>query len=124
MEPATNQPELQPYYVSEKEIFTGISRVFKPVCLLDHEYSLDEFPDYYFVIRKNKYCNDPEDERVNLYRKGVVNEHLRGDLKPFTSWISNELRNGRSIETIYCDMREKAINIAFNENLSRKKQKR
>lgn len=126
----TTQPELQPYYVDDKEIFKIVSRVFEPVCILDHEYEVEGVPDYFFIVRKWHYQNngvyviiqDPDEERVCLFKRNVVNVHLRGDDQPFTREISNELRNNRKIKQINNDMYEKAIQIEFRNKLYTKKQ--
>lgn len=104
---ATNQPELTMWISGDN--LTGMKgRVFDPVCLLDHMYHLQAYPDFYFIVRHDQYTKEPEAERVCLYREGVVNTYLRPDDKPFTNLLSNELRGGRKIETIYKDMEEKA----------------
>jgi hypothetical protein len=123
MEPATIRPELQPYFVTDQELFTPASKVFKPVCLLDHKYFLDDYPEYYFVVTKGQYSNDPDDERVKLYKKGEVNEYLRGNSKPFTLWISNELRVGRGIKSLYAAMKEKVIERHCNEAKAKNKKR-
>ena len=98
------------FYTASGNNLTGIDkdRVFAPVCLLDHKYYIEKYPEYYFIVRKDKHCKDPDCERICLYQEGVVNEYLKGDAQPFTLWISNELRCGRRIETIYRDMQAKA----------------
>lgn len=108
---ATHQPELT-MWISGTDNLTGIKgRVFDPVCLLDHKYHLQAYPDCYFIVRHDQYTKDPECERVCLYRENVVNTYLRGDDKPFTNLLSNELRAGRSIETLYRDMEDKAAEM-------------
>src|ERR1035437_4236161 len=98
------QQELYTYNGGDN--LTGIDKghVFAPVCLFNHKYYLTAYPDYYFIVRKDKYCNDAECERVCLYRGGVVNEYLQPSKEPFTMWITNDLRCGRRIEIIYRDM--------------------
>lgn len=100
------QPELSTYTAKNEVTEIDRYRVFDPVCLLDHEYRFEHYPGYYFIVRKDIACNDVECERVCLYKEGVVNKYLVLD-RPFTLWISNELRNNRRIERIYRDVEEK-----------------
>ena len=102
-----NQPELYTYSGGDNLTRNLADRVFAPVCLLDHKYYLAEYPAFYFIVRKDLNDNAPENERVCLYREGVVNRHLHGHDLPATAWMSNEHRCNRRIEVIYRDMLEK-----------------
>ena len=105
---AVTQPELYTY--GKGDNLTGIQQeyVFEPVAILGHKYYLERYPDFFFIVRKDQYCDEKDCERVCLYRDNVVNVYLHDDGKPFTRWLINELRNGRKIKTIYRDMEDKA----------------
>ena len=111
------QLELSTYSAKDELTETDKYRVFDPVCLLDHEYRFEQYPGYYFIVRKDIACNDVECERVCLYKDGVVNKYLAN--KPFTLWISNDLRNSRRIERIYRDMEEKIKDHIFKCSLKK-----
>lgn len=111
MADATTHTELFKHTRGEDAITGKLMPAPELACRLNHEYYLQAYPDFYFIVRSDLHSKDEELERVCLYRKGVVNEHLRGDAKPFTNWISNELRDGRKIEDINRDMEAKAAEI-------------
>lgn len=76
-----------------------------------HKHYLEGCPGFYFIVRKDLYCGDPQCERVCLYREGMMNEHLKGNKDSFDLWISNELRNNRKLDTIHFDMHQKIVTL-------------
>lgn len=85
MSAATVQPELYIPTPGEDFLTGQRGRVFAPECILNHRYQLEQYPDFYFIVRHDQYSKEPELERICLYRQGVVNEYLRDDDKPFTN---------------------------------------
>lgn len=95
-----------PFYNSEGDNLTDSG--CSPVCLLDHKYQIARYPAFYFIVRKDKFCDDANLERVCLYREGVVNPHLFGHPNPGNALMCNDLRLDGSIQAVYKDMEQKA----------------
>lgn len=79
-----------------------------PDFILGRKYYLQGLPGFYFIVREDKWSEDPNKERVCLYFEGAVNEYLRGNNEPFDLWLTNEFRGNRSMQTLQYDMTEKA----------------
>ena len=75
---------------------------------LNEKYYLAAYPDCYFLVRNNLFDNARDAQRVCLYQGNVVNQYRFGDDNPHDLWLSNELRYGRKLDTLYRDMEEKA----------------
>ncbi len=67
-------------------------------------YKIPGHPDCYLLVRHSVHSTDFTEQRVCLYRKGVINKHLFGSLAPGDQLLCNELRNGRSLKRLYLDM--------------------
>ena len=74
--------------------------------LLDIPYTIScDHPDCFFVVRNNLWNTNYDEQRVCLYRK--IGEILPYQSIEGTTLISNELRNGRKLNTLYRDMLDK-----------------
>lgn len=67
-------------------------------------YPVPQHGDCYFIVRHSLYSDQYTEQRVCLYRTGVVNKHLFGSLEPGTQLLANELRNGRTLKQLTLDM--------------------
>ena len=76
-------------------------------CELDRQYPVDGHPDFYFVVRSDKFDRSEALERVCLYERDVVNFYRNGHDAPADLWHTNELLGGRKLEKLHEHMREK-----------------